>query len=97
MPLATIAEHCDRELLRIKPRADATNVDPVLHCSLDIAHDNANLAEISEQSAHDFLLTFIDQSRHQDTPLGPGAILWEPGGVAVSMTIPEATLAEFTE
>jgi len=46
--LLTLAKRCDRKLFRVKPRSDATHVDPVLDRGLDTANDNSNLTHFAE-------------------------------------------------
>src|SRR5436305_14453118 len=47
-----VAEVAQRQLLGIEPRADAAHLDPMMHCLLDVADDDPDLAHRPEQSAH---------------------------------------------
>src|SRR6266851_1957476 len=52
---ALVAELVHRQLLGIKPRADAADLDPMAHRLVDVAHDDPDLTHRPEQAAHRFL------------------------------------------
>jgi len=47
-----VREGGDGQAVRVEPGSDAADLNPVAHRGLDVAHDDAHLTHVSEQTAH---------------------------------------------
>ena len=48
----SIGETGDRQAVGVEPGSDAAHLHPVAHRGFDVAHDDAHLTHVSEQTAH---------------------------------------------